>query len=529
MVNLQNVALFDHAVLASRAADYKADNLTSKDLPYVWNHLTGALDTDELDQAAESADEKVLRFFATRANFQLRFQRGNLREQLGRTFAMYDVMPTENEEKLRARHGSNFVNLPAEIRRRFGLSVQDYLMIGFGVFTLYMGRYDKHFKITDADRKYMKKEQNVGLRGDEARARVFGKTIDQAKRTPGGLVFGAENLIMKGSPTFCAERIGAFLRMVSAPTQKLREMIRDEPVFSQGYLSDRVSPLERYPVVELDRNKYTVPNFRYFEHALTGGLRFMLQEVYPKNEFNEMFGSIQEIYVKQMVSERLPWLALIPETEYHRGRNRCDGPDLAVIDQSRKWLVAMESKAKHTRAGTRLAPASGQLLEDLDQVFDALRKLPTKIRDLYAGLPEYREYQTAVESTRSTTPICWVVMGEGVHFLPEVLSLLLRKDPDHFLNRYEYPYCVTDLDTFELAVEIAADRRANLHELLQGYWQSGQVVGHKEGMAEHFGGLGAELPSTFMAKYAGLLFDLTRMDAHADEPHGDADRASSRG
>ncbi len=521
MVNLQNLALFDHAVLASRAANYKDDNLTSTDLPYVWNHLTGALETDELNQPAGSVDETVLMFFATRANFQLRFQRGNLREHLGRAFALYDVLPRENDERLRARHKSNFVNLPTQIQKEFGLSVRDYLMIGFGVFTLYMDIYNMHFRITAEERKHIEKAQKAGIRGNEARAWVFGKAIDRAKDKRRELVFRTENLIIPGSLVFCASKINAFLRLVSAPTRKLRDIIRDEPVFSQGYLSDRVSPLERYPVIEIDQNKYTVPNFRYLEHALAGGLRFMLQEAYPNNEFNEIFGSIQEIYITQMISERLPWLVCIPETEYHRGKNRCDGPDLTVIDGSGKWLVALESKAKHITAATRLAPVSDALLRDLERVFEGLAKLPTKIRDLYAGLAEYRDYQSDIESTRSRTPICWVVMGEGVHFLPEVVRLLLDKRPDHFLNRYEYPYCLMGLDAFELAVEIAADHRASLYDLLQSYWRSGQVIGQKDGMAEHFGGLGAELPNTFMAKYASLLFELTKAETGGEEPHDD--------
>jgi hypothetical protein len=399
------------------------------------------------------------------------------------------------------------VDLPGAVQDHFGISVSDYLLMGFAIITLYMEIYKKSFRLSDAARTYAQSVRGLQDRRAEARAELLMKAIDTAKPIQRQLVFRAENLVPEDRAIFSLPRIRGFLDLLSASTEELRAIRDREPAYNMGHISVRISPLERFPIVRLERGRYIVPNFRYLEQSLKGNLRFALQEAYPGNEYNQTLGTLQEIYIRSMISERLPQLVLIPETEYRKARDRNDGPDLTVIDRSAKQLIAIESKAKHVRAATRIAPASDELMNDLDGVLKALRKLPEKIRDLYAGLPEYAEYQDDIDLTEGCTPICWVVMGEGVHFLQDLLVSVARQDRGHFLNKFEFPYCVMGLDTFELGVEVAAHERAKLHELLQWYWEDSKVNGMKNHMTEHFRGLGAELPSSFMGKYADMLFE----------------------
>src|SRR6266496_1923887 len=177
---------------------------------------------------------------------------------------------------------------------------------------------------------------------------------------------------------------------------------------------------------------------------------------------------------------------VIPEISYRKAKNRVEGPDLTAIDIDREVLVAIESKAKRMRVVSRVHPGTNFLMEDLQGALAAFEKLPVKIQDLYAGLPEYSVYQSSIDRTKSKAPIAVVVLGEGVYFINELLNDYLKNDQDHFLNKYSEPYCLMRIEAFERAIEVAASNNLSLYDLLHKYWTGSKSTNITEASAETF-------------------------------------------
>ena len=61
--------------------------------------------------------------------------------------------------------------------------------------------------------------------------------------------------------------------------------MRQNPVYSEGLIPDRLNPLERYPIIRLENDTYIIPNLRHLDTAATELIHYILQEAYPNNEY----------------------------------------------------------------------------------------------------------------------------------------------------------------------------------------------------------------------------------------------------
>lgn len=182
-----------------------------------------------------------------------------------------------------------------------------------------------------------------------------------------------------------------------------------------------------------------------------------------------------------------------------------DGPDLTLLDEATSTLILIESKAKQISTSSRLEPASEAFLDNLRRIFTTLKKLRGKIESLFSRLPEYSSYWDLLDKVTQNAPICVVVVNEGILFMQEALNYHLKRNPNHFLNNYPYPYCIMELKEFELAVEIAATGQAPLYTLLHEYWQDAQNYGGPGAFADDFRGRISDHRNWFSKKYADLL------------------------
>jgi hypothetical protein len=504
MVHVQSVAMLHRAILESKAQHYKSKIFNSKDFPHVYNSLVNATDDASLLSGEADPGTRLRRFLGTLANFQIRFQERGLRRRLGRAYGMLHDIPLTYKDVLSQRHGANFLDLVMVFPEKFGFSVKNFLLIGFCVLTLVHERFYKPYsEIQSKIEAYLVRIGRKYLSNRE-RSQLLTRLIDDSKSWQDALIFKPQNLVIPGNSIFNIGNVKAYLRLVAKTTQQLRDLLYGVKAYSEGPLAERISPLERYPIVKLEDDTYIVPNLSYFDMSLTELPHFMLQDTYKDNRYNELRGYIQELYLQKMIEVCLPHLNIIPEITYRKAREEVNGPDLTLIES--KKLIVLESKAKRMRVASRVAPASEAFVEDIKGAFSAFEKIPSKIEDLYTGLPEYRSYKNILDMTRDSKPVATVVMGEGIYFMAEFLQDYLRDNPEHFLNRYTCPFCLLELDTFEDAVTIAATGNYSLHDLLRDYWEDSKITTVRDHPAEGFRGRKARDINPFIKKYVDMLF-----------------------
>jgi hypothetical protein len=164
-------------------------------------------------------------------------------------------------------------------------------------------------------------------------------------------------------------------------------------------------------------------------------------------------------------------------------------------------MILIEIKGRRIRLSTRLNMTEEELRENLGDAHEALRKLPRKLEDLYVGLPEYREYQEAIETTRGTLPVFVVVLSEGVFSMGELVREMGAR-PNDPLYGYAYPYCVVSLDVFERAIETAHKRNEPLAPLLHKHWERSLRREYHGAGADSFDGSHIPESETFAGSFA---------------------------
>lgn len=504
-VNVENVSMFQRAILRSSSTEKKYAPFTYPEWSYVHNNLISATTRPGLLDGPEPAEVRLRRLLATMANSQFRFQENSIFDRLGRAYALLHVIPTDHRDTLSRLQKDRFLDLPTVIPQVIGMSVKEFLTLGFACIALIGSRFRTNVVVSDELRAYTAPGQRDTLR---RHAEVIESFLTNIRQYRDWLLFQATDLLIQDAPITSLDTIHTYLGHFARTTRELREIATKRPEYREGHIPDRLHPLERYPIVRLDDGRYIIPNVRYFVMTLTEGLHYLLQEAYPDDRYNQLRGYIQELYLQALLTDRLPTAKLLPETSYLKAKQRVDGPDMTLIEDVDPVLVAIESKAKRMRIVTRVAPASSALIDDLGRVFKALERLPGKIADLYAQLPEYAAVQTHIDATKGKDPFAWVVVGEGVYLLPELIFDHVQQTPGHFLQTFPYPYGVMALDIFEDAVELAASLPMPLHAVLREYWQNSMRSNDfNSPLAQALSGRTPSNRNRFVLKYVTMLFD----------------------
>ena len=148
VLNFEKISMFSKAILASNSREYKLERFQSSIVPKLFNLLVDATYFDALTDENISPEQKLLKFFAKIANAQFRFQRLNIRSDLARAYILYDVLPKEHQKSLQRKHGSNYVDIPCQFNILHGISIREYLVVAFRLFSFYLMQY-KRFLATD--------------------------------------------------------------------------------------------------------------------------------------------------------------------------------------------------------------------------------------------------------------------------------------------------------------------------------------------------------------------------------------------
>jgi len=441
-------------------------------------------------------------FLSLTGNTQFPGQDPRPKEKVGRTLAVFEALPRRYPDRLSTGNKKLVFSLLPKIESYFGTSLTQ-LSLCFLALTNWQGiayRFSMRALAYSIGSTFSIKSPR------DRQLMIMTALLEEEPSLDSFLVFTEERiaraLIYPSAWTGFCEQFAKFLRVFSATTEELRRNAVERPEFQVGAISNRLSPLERYPIVRIEEkgkiDRLSIPNTAHFLKSFSAITDYTLLEALGA-EYSQARGALLELYIRCLVEDRLPHLLVIPEISYGHQERR--GPDLTIIDRELGKIILVEMKGRRIKLSTRLTMTEEELRENLSDAHEALRKLPRKLADLYEGLAEYRDYQEAIDTTKSSAPIFVAVLSEGVYSLGE----LAREMGTHFgdpLYNYPFPYCVMALDIFERAIETARRNGEPLAELLHTHWHRSLRREYQNAGADSFDGKFIPESETFAASFA---------------------------
>lgn len=494
LLNNEKCRLFSEAIIASSAASYKSTMLARGDLTYVLNGVAEALDDPRISEEIVSGgarDEMLYamqRFMARMANIQIRQQEIRSSSTIGRLLALLSILPQKHLDQFDPYSQNTVQRFAEEVPRILGASLRDLAMI-FMLLRVYYQR------VAHGALKFLESlPPSAAPRGtqNDRQAWLIYRLFDLPSPKP-YLWFSYESLSSFVGAALLESAFSSFATIFARPIRQIREEARN-PVYQIGPPGWRLSPLERYPVVRVDggqakdqSQRFIIPNVRTFMRSFGDVVHFALQEKCG-NLYNEVRGLAQEVYIRLLIKDRLPSCLVIPEIPYRSPKGEKKGPDCTIVERQSQRLIVVEAKARRVLAETRFTMKEDVFDTNFSPVYDLLLRLQEKVRDLYAGLPEYVAYQAEIDTTRQSPPICVAVVGESVYMMNEIIRYRARTEAEHPLRDYPWVYCVMSMESFELAVEIAAYEGVSLSQVLEEFWDDGATMEPSGHMSDSFRG-----------------------------------------
>ncbi len=507
LLNNEKCRLFSEAIVASKAASYKSALLTRDDLAYVLNGVGEALNDPRFSQevASQGSQDKTLyamqKFFARMANIQIRQQEIRSSSTVGRLLALLEVLPQRDLGQFDRDSQNTVRQFAEEVPKVLGASLRDLATI-YMLLSLWYQRLDR---IAMRLLQEVRPPTIPGKTESERQAWMMYRLYELLPSLKKYMPFSGNSLLnsLPNLPLSEAAFI-AFVGLFSRPIRGIRDEAKNT-VYQIGPVGWRLSPLERYPLVRFDSanvqsSYFIIPNVRTFMRSFADVIHFTLQERFG-NLYNEVRGLSQEVYIRELVKSRLPSCIVIPEIPYRSPKGEKKGPDCTIVEEISGCLIVVEAKARRVLAETRFTMEENIFDANFAQVYDLLLRLPDKVKDLYAGLPEYASYQVEIDVTKQKSPICIAVVGESVYMLNEIIRYRARTDPGHRLRSYPWIYCVMSIESFELAVEIAASEGVSLAQVLEEFWEDGATMDPRGRMSDSFRGRRITKGSSFAESF----------------------------
>lgn len=267
----------------------------------------------------------------------------------------------------------------------------------------------------------------------------------------------------------------AFLNLFSRKISELRGLLRDFPiVFERGQEAYRILPTDRFPVVKCNFGRILVPDFVALSRSFSRVVDFSLMDAYRQRDeldfYNQVRGASLEIYIEELLADRLPAVVVIPERDYETSQGVKRSPDVTIIDPTDSRLMCVEIKARRLAASTSAEVRNEDLDNNFSGSLEALARLPGKVEDM-SGYPEFSEYADLLASIPQDRRIYISVVPEMVFFQEELETQRVELVENHPLSQIRQPTCFMDLQQFEIAVELARLHDEPLGELLEQYYQ----------------------------------------------------------
>ena len=503
--NCETERVLCDAVLSSKAASYKSASFTLDDLRYVINAAHAALDDPRLKLEVQSGGERsemlyqLRRFIARTGNVQLRPQEPRLFMTAGRLLAMFSILPRESLDEFPAKHRALAQSMPDEVENALGGSIFDHFLIHRSLWSHYraISRRAFTYLANDPPSRQAKLE-----RPEECQVRFFNQLLTFFASIEDELQFSADRLKQITPSIVSADTVESYLSLFARRTLALRKLSRED-AYNYGPVGWRLSPLERFPIVDLadGSRSFCAPNIRTFLNSFADVIHFTLQDALGVRRYNTFRGAAQEVFLHHLLRDKLSLRQLIPERPYKKALCEVRGPDLTLVEEPEPSLILVESKARRLLAETRFTMTDESVDRNFDDAYAALLKLPGKVADLRRGLPEYSDVQADLDVAMGSQPFAVVVLGEAAYMITELLRYRAENYANHPLHHYPFPFFVMAPHTFELAVEIASQEGRPLRDVLADFWEDSEHLEIADPMPESFRGKGLSEWTTFAAAF----------------------------
>jgi hypothetical protein len=490
-LHFERPRLFCDAILKSRASVDRHRQYLPTEFVDILNWSGENLNDPRMESIgrAQSQEEmlfQLMRAVARWANIQIRYQ-DIANGDVGRTIALYETLP----EAGRFRDESTG-HLVQEVRDKIhsflGCSIPDlvliYALVGLGCRQLF-----------ERLKRALRASMTAALAGEVKQTKRLSAILQwmcatRSQISP-AISFTARRLSELGGPQVRSEAVDAFLRCWSSETRTLRSLL-ESPAYAAGSGSWRLSPLERYPIVQLDKSSptatpsFVVPNYRFYLCSIPRALDYTLQTNLGE-EYNQFRGAVYEEYVARMLREKYPRALVIPERPYALRRSETRGPDVVFVEAPGEPLILLEVKARRVSARARSDMDDDSLDANLQDAYAALNRLPSKADDLFAGISEYSELEPYAGRTSRHATLCVCVLPEAPFAINE-LTYYRCKDEDPCLISIDLQYCIMGIATLERAIASAETGGLALAAVLNEFIQRARHLDLQGPLAEFFGG-----------------------------------------
>jgi len=499
MLNLEKVRLLSAAVLASKSLSYKTQDLSPNQFTALLNYVNAALgDVESLEAKRPLNDmggsDLFFRFFfANLGNVQIHYQDIRFQERVGRLIAMFETLPRTHRSRMsdgfwvRADPALAAIQdfLGGQPIHLYAVCTHVFWYMCAPVYSEVLGRLKQAHAESASQVNLIQYLFSL--------CKVYGPrlALTVEMQPPPDLVTPYRDIIPR------------FMRIFARTTRELRDLMQTDKAYRQGTIAHRLSPLDRYPVVWLDKHRAIVPNYRFLYRNITDIMHFALREAVTW--YDELRGGLQELYLHALLEAKLPAVIIIPERAYRRGKESVRGPDLILVEGDHLLLV--ESKARRFTVETRFSMTPQLLLSNLKGAIDSIVALQDKHAELSKGLPEYHNVQAVLDRARDTAPLFLSIVGNEVSMMGEMLRGLEQHDPDFPLRGFKHQWDILGIDGFERAVEFAASSKRTLRAVIEEHIARSKVVEHGTPAADLFGTIEPDMDSFAVSFFRRSLDD----------------------
>lgn len=469
LINMEQINLLSHAIIRSSSNMKKKGHVKKDDLTFFyhrWINLGGER-IKEIEKNANTSMSAEQQFQAI-MNMQFRFQNTNLTQRWTRFYIMYLDIPSRYEKCMQTYLKGSFVPIKKEFERKYGFPVLMYLFFGYFLFSLTKNYFREIFPL-EYSIKHRRQIQKIDPKPWESGSKFLNDKIEGLYRIYSvNRDNGIERLVFRPSMFDHLPVKGFFnpyLKLMSKQISEFKSLAR-EKAYSEGIILDRLNPLERYPLIEFKKDEYIIPNIRFLSYSIFESFHYILQEIFPDNQYNQTLGYIQEIYIKELIGSSHKPCEMISEIEYERGKNLVKGPDLVLFSDS---LCIIESKSKRPSAQLRSDPGSSLFSSQMINIGEAFTKGIDKINDIYSELGKYSTFHEAIIRTKKNQPIVIVVISDGFENPMDVLLYHVKISNFANLQTYPYRFALLTLSSLEEIISISTVRKIPVSRLFEHF------------------------------------------------------------
>lgn len=451
------------AVLQSTASTEQTALLHHEDLPKLVNNTIDCTDNRPAIQKIRAVNGtplarlEFIRLLAQLGQVQIAPFEQHPTWVAGRAVALLEKIPTLRRSEIegRVKGAGRILEFPAH--EALGVSIRDAASIYLGILKYY-------------SELWRKVNASLPRIGDRKAAAFI-----ELERLAASAYWSFTVELLADRTGLSQVAIEKFLRLFSRAPIEHREMrwVAGSP-YQTGHVSCRLLSVDRYPIVTMPNGRFIVPNITILRNAFFQVLDFSLLDAYRQRELDKLYeqvrGAALEIYLVDLVSDRLPSCVVIPEAAYQSSLGEKRGPDLCILDLADKTLVAIEAKARRLNPATAATATDDALDRNHSPSVAALRKLHEKLHALRTA-PEFKSWHVMLSQVSVSREVFVSVVAATLFFHDELEPLRARFDPHHPLAGLQRPFCFLDLAVFEKAVELARSHRIPLAQLLREHYE----------------------------------------------------------